>query len=151
MRTRVTVFHNVSRHAMLTGYERGDVLVPVATWTVRPWHDPGKTAEAAFALLNVGDDPAFGPPDPRAVEYRDRGNRSASVGDLVRVGNHWLAVAHAGFTEVVDWPAGFSLVPCWAGSNPLSDEDIPQPRWRLALHGIRRLSLHRDGASDARS
>ena len=150
MRTRVTVFHNVSRHAMLAGYEHGDVLVPVATWTARRRHDPMKAADDAFALLNVGDDTAFEPPDPRAVEYRDRRNRSLSVGDVVRVGSRWLAVAHAGFTEV-DRPSAFSLVPCWAGSSPLSDEQIPQPRWRLALHWIRTLSLHRGGASDARS
>jgi hypothetical protein len=57
-----------------------------------------------------------------------------SVGDMVRVGNHWLAVARFGFTES-DWPTAFSLVPCWAGSNPLSDQDIPQRRWHLACRG----------------
>jgi hypothetical protein len=152
MRVTVTVFHNVWRHGnpMLTGYEHGDVLVPVATWTVRPWRDREKAAEDAFAQLNTGDDPAFGLPDPLAVEYRQRGNRSLSVGDVVRVGGRWLAVARFGFTEV-DWPIAFSLVPCWAGSNPLSDEQIPQRRWQLAWRGIRRPSLRAGGAVDARS
>jgi hypothetical protein len=83
MRATVTVFHNVCRDGepMLTGYRPSDVLVPVATWTVRRWRDPEEVAEDAFRLLNVGEDPVFGKPDPVAVEYRQRGNRSLSVGD----------------------------------------------------------------------
>jgi hypothetical protein len=79
MRATVTVFHNVCRGGapMLTGYQPGDVLVPVETWTVRRWRDP-EAAAAAFRLLNVGEDRVFGKPDPVAVEYRARGNRSLS-------------------------------------------------------------------------
>ncbi|HEY0697395.1 MAG TPA: hypothetical protein VGD43_06255 [Micromonospora sp.] len=36
-----------------------------------------------YRLFNVGHDPQFGTPDPRAVVYRERGNRSLSVGDVV--------------------------------------------------------------------
>jgi hypothetical protein len=152
MRATVTVFHNVCRDGepMLTGYRPSDVLVPVATWTVRRWRDPEEVAEDAFRLLNVGEDPVFGKPDPVAVEYRQRGNRSLSVGDVVRVGNRWLAVAPFLFTEV-DWPAAFSLVPCWPGSAPLSDERLPRRRWHLAWYGPRRVVLTHKGDAGARS
>jgi hypothetical protein len=73
-----------------------------------------------------------------------------SVGDVVRVGDHWLAVARFWFTEV-DWPTAFSLVPCWPGSDPLSDERIPRRRWHLAWSGPRKVVLHHDGGADVRS
>jgi hypothetical protein len=73
-----------------------------------------------------------------------------SVGDVVRVGGHWLAVARFWFTEV-DWPTAFSLVPCWAGSNPISDEQIPRRRWHLAWYGPRTLFPHRGSGADVRS
>ncbi len=60
-------------------------------------------AAGAFEIFNVGDDPAFGEPDPRAVEYRKRGNRSLSVGDVVQVGDVWLACASAGW-DVIEAP-----------------------------------------------
>ena len=152
MRVTVTALHNVWRYGdpMRTCYEPGDVLVPVATWTARRRRDPEKAAEDAFRLLNVGDDPVLGLPDPRAVEYRARGNRGISAGDVVRVGGHWLAVARFGFTEV-DRPAAFSLVPCWAGSNPLTDEQIPRRRWHLAWYGPRTLVPHHGSSVDVRS
>lgn len=41
--------------------------------------------EEAFHLFNVGDDPTFGEPDPRALEYRSKWLRSLSVGDVVEI------------------------------------------------------------------
>jgi len=73
-----------------------------------------------------------------------------SAGDVARVGGHWLAVARFWFTEV-DWPTAFSLVPCWAGSNPLSDEQIPRRRWHLAWYGPRTLFPRRGSGADVRS
>jgi hypothetical protein len=80
--------------------------------------------EQVFALLNIGHDPADvgmgDAPDPRALEYRERGNRSLSVGDAVavtRAGGQtvYYAVAAVGFTQidppsVVNRP-GFGTIP----------------------------------------
>ncbi|MBS2537096.1 hypothetical protein KGQ20_30500 [Catenulispora sp. NF23] len=53
--------------------------------------------DSVWALLNVGDDPQAGTPDPRAVNYRRRGHRSLSVGDVAAVGDF-------GFTRIPDRP-----------------------------------------------
>jgi hypothetical protein len=114
----VTVFHNIStdswgRHlGMVDGYTAGHALIPVALYT-DPAADPSEHAEAAFHTFNVGE-------DARATVYRKRGNRSLSVGDVVRVqggtGPHadlWLACARTGWTIVA--------APAWIvreGSTP---------------------------------
>jgi hypothetical protein len=56
--------------------------------------------ERMFHLLNVGDDPEFGPVDERAVEYRSRRNRSLSIGDVVEVDGCAYACARSGWTAV---------------------------------------------------
>jgi hypothetical protein len=48
-----------------------------------------------FWLFNVGEDT-----DPHARAYRERGNRSLSVGDVVQIEQHWFAVAAIGFTAI---------------------------------------------------
>ena len=131
----VMAWHNVSRDRdrYVDGYQRGDVLVPVASWLVADDRDDLDAAEDAFRLLNTGDDPAFGEPDPVAVEYRTRGNRSVSVADVVRIGGRggrWYAVASAGFTELDHKPAGFSYRPA-RGSVPVvlaPEEGVPDVR-----------------------
>lgn len=59
--------------------------------------------EEVFRLLNVGDDPTFNEsgPDPRAVQYRMRGNRSLSVGDVIQIGVRWFACASSGWVPLV--------------------------------------------------
>lgn len=113
MTTTVRVFHNNNpRDAMVFGfqpttYQVGDTEQPghtvteVFSYTALP-ADP-HPVPLAYDLCNVGDDPAFfDPPDPRAIEYRDRANRSLSVGDVVAVhdderGTRWYACASLGF------------------------------------------------------
>jgi hypothetical protein len=99
----VRAFHNVRTDeagrlvGMLDGYTEGDPVVLVFTAELPAGPSREALAEAVYRLLNVGDDPEFGQPDPRAVEYRKRRNRSLSVGDLVQVGPDYLAVDSFGF------------------------------------------------------
>jgi len=106
--TRVRVFHNnQAREAMLTGYEIGHTVTEVYTYDET---DPAATADdldvadRAFELFNIGDDPAYGTPDPRAVEYRDRKNRSLSVGDVLAIAGRFHACDFTGWREMGKQP-----------------------------------------------
>ena len=55
-------------------------------------------------LLNVKEDPAFGPPDPRAVDYRLCRNRSLSVGDIVAVDGRFYACEPSGWQALQHAP-----------------------------------------------
>ncbi|GAA2798971.1 hypothetical protein [Saccharopolyspora taberi] len=100
---RIRVFHNAERTAMLGGYTAGHAVVEVYAYD-----EPDVTAETtdveladrAFELFNVGDDPDFGEVDHRAREYRDRRNRSLSVGDVVAVDGRFHACAAAGWRPI---------------------------------------------------
>ncbi len=87
---RVTVWHNIGtdrkgRKLGFDGYHDGHPLVPVfqEEYAVPLSVTREMTLEAYFHLFNVGDDPAFGEPDPRAITYRANRNRSLSVGDVI--------------------------------------------------------------------
>jgi hypothetical protein len=120
----VTIWHNLAvspavpeHRAGFLGYKPGQPLMRVARYTVPTDEIDALTiAQAAFHTFNVGDDPEFGAPDPKAVEYRKRKNRSLSVGDVVQVDQTWLACASAGWSEIE--------APAWVvidtyGSGPL--------------------------------
>ncbi len=83
-------------------------VTEVFTYTALP--DDPHPVQLAYDLCNIGDDPAFfDPPAPRAVEYRDRANRSLSVGDVVAVrddehGIRWYACASFGFDALDQAP-----------------------------------------------
>lgn len=121
---KITVFHNVSTDnvgrllGMLDGYQPGHALVPVAEYEdrsskVEPMEAAHDAANEAYRLFNVGDDPTFGTPSVLAVDYRKRGNRSLSVGDVIHVliRDHysvWLACASVGWDHIEE-PAFFAL------------------------------------------
>lgn len=98
---QVRAFHNLD--GRLGPYEHGHRLREVFTDTV-PAGDEHEVCEDVYALLNIGDDPAFGTPDPRALEYRRRGHRSLSTGDAVAVDDTFYAVDGIGFTRTVQPP-----------------------------------------------
>lgn len=114
---QIQVFHNVTKDAhgrhvgMLDGYRAGHDLALVYEYTVpddksaRFLLDGRTYAEDAFHLFNVGDDPAYGTPDPRAVEYRAKRLRSLSVGDVVVVGERAYACAALGWDPIAGPPA----------------------------------------------
>jgi hypothetical protein len=71
--------------------------------------DHGATLDHIFMLFNVGDDPAFGEPEPLAVAYRVCRLRSLSVGDVVALDETYFACASVGWRRldvppVVDGP-----------------------------------------------
>lgn len=103
----VQVFHNVTTDeqgrplGMLVGYQLGHEVVHVATLTLDlDTTDPQPALNQTFELLNVGDDPDFhNPPHPQAVAYRQRRNRSLSVGDVAEVAGMFYSCESAGWKE----------------------------------------------------
>lgn len=100
---QVAVYHNTNRDAMAPwrGYQPGDPLTLVACY-----HTIAARArdvlDRAWFLFNVGDDPRFGSPAPVAVAYRQRRNRSLSVGDVLAVtdGSGFAVASPTGFDYV---------------------------------------------------
>lgn len=78
----VRVFHNLTaaeQDRYPCEYLPGDRAVQVFATPAPRTAEHLAVCEAVWELLNVGDDPAFTvTPDPRAVAYRKRGNRSMS-------------------------------------------------------------------------
>jgi hypothetical protein len=165
MTTTVRVFHNNNpRDGMMLGFQPAPYMVG---GTEQPAHtvtevfsypllpDAPHPVQFAYDLCNVGDDPDFfQPPDPRAVEYRDRANRSLSVGDMVAVhdehGTRWYAVADAGFdaldpAPVIDNAEQFGTTPVDA---PLvgyvvtfaSPPELRNERWAIQAYARSQLT-----------
>ena len=116
--TTLIIWHNIAKDehghatALLAGYREGDRLVPVAAYDVEARAgapDLLILAEDAYRLFNIGDNPAFGAPDQRAVRYRAACNRSLSVGDVVQIGAVWLSVQARGFAHLAEVPTGITL------------------------------------------
>ncbi|WP_067484216.1 hypothetical protein [Actinomadura hibisca] len=109
----VHVFHNLtypSSRPYFSGYLSGDPAVHVFTTTAPRGSDHLEVCKDMYRLLNVGDDPEFGTPDPRAIHYRDQGHRSLSLSDLVCVDGSWYSCESSGFSKaepprVIEEPA----------------------------------------------
>lgn len=86
--------------AMFDGYRPGDPLRLAFQTQIMASTIDLALCEQVFRTLNVGDDPELGEPDPRAVAYRKRGERSLSKGDVVRIGERWYACASYGFDAI---------------------------------------------------
>ncbi|GAA1308932.1 hypothetical protein [Saccharothrix xinjiangensis] len=121
----IRVFHNSSDRAMLSGY-LGQPVVEVLTYQEPPASRTGDVdlAESAFQLCNVGDDPEFGRPDPRAVRYRRRGNRSLSIGDVVAIDGRFYACQRIGWRRITE-PR--QLHERRHGTTPLHHDQRPVP------------------------
>jgi len=76
----VNVYHNVATDEQgrslgrQYGYEPAHLVLLVFTYKTNLTDDLSACAEA-YRLLNVGHDPDFGRPDPRALNYRAKRNR----------------------------------------------------------------------------
>lgn len=152
MRT-VTIWHNIAcnpadrdRRAGYDGYQPGQPLMRVARYIIQDNDtEPTILAAHAFRIFNVGDDPDFGVPDPIAVNYRERGNRSLSVGDVVQVANTWLACASGEWVPIEP--------PTWTvhdthGSGSLDQAPIGRKPDDMALATVHKgLFAPRDGAT----
>lgn len=121
----VEVFHNVAqdehgRHLGFWGYKAGHPLVKVASLIVDA-DTVEQAMDVAYRLLNVGDDPDFGTPDPQALDYRAARNRSLSVGDVLVFDGVAFTVADMGFEQVNVDPAQVVQVTIH-GTTPLGDQ-----------------------------
>jgi len=124
----VRVFHNLTaaeQGRYPCEYMPGDRAVQVFATPAPRTAGHLAVCEAIWRLLNVGDDPAFTvTPDPRAVAYRNRGNRAMSTGDLVCIGSGtWYAAARAGFTPVTAVP--LLVTEQQPGTAPYEGTDLP--------------------------
>ena len=91
---------------------------PDSNWRALGW---------AYELLNIGDDPECGTPDPQAVAYRQNGNRSLSVGDVLLLGDTAWSVDRSGWS-----PIGTILRMSSVGeygSTPLGAPKLPGQAW----------------------
>lgn len=124
----VRVFHNNhARGAFLTGYVPGLTVTEVFTYTTSPKAGTSdhEVAEEAFELFNIGDDPEFGTPDRRAVDYRARGNRSLSVGDVLAIDGRFFSCDSNGWHALtVPPPIDQVTAP---GTTPLYPSAQPPP------------------------
>lgn len=137
---RVRVFHNNAvAEAALFGYRPQHSVTEVFTFTALRWgatiEDDG-ICEQTFELLNVGDDPAFGEPDARALAYRRNRNRSLSVGDVIAVDARFYTCDSRGWTALPAEPAIEQRAA--HGTTPLCPELLdpapqtaPSTSWRL--------------------
>ncbi|GAC1527411.1 MAG: hypothetical protein NVS3B1_17670 [Marmoricola sp.] len=130
--TTIQVFHNVAKDAEgrplgFFGYQPSQALVEVAHVDVGGIEVNGGglygALDRVFYLLNVGDDPEFGTPDPQAVAYRARRNRSLSVGDVCVIEGVAFAVASFGFEPVTIDPASVTETSSY-GSTALDKEPV---------------------------
>ena len=117
----IQVFHNSRRDevgratAMMDGYQASDPLTHVFDLELTE-------AEAAdinwpdrvYDLLNIGDDPAYGTPDDRAVAYRLPRNRSLSVGDVLVAYADW---PHARGRSAAQQPETLALAVIGSGAD----------------------------------
>ncbi|WNV83138.1 hypothetical protein [Umezawaea sp. Da 62-37] len=106
---QVRVFHNNHlREKYLRGYEPGQTVTEVFVYTTAA--ETGAPdldwviAYEAYRLFNVGDDPQFGTPDPRAVDYRARRNRSLSIGDVIAIDGRFLSCDSRGWSALTETP-----------------------------------------------
>jgi len=101
----VQVFHNIAVDemgrptGMADGFKPGDPLLHVASWLTTVTADDDQVLRTVWHIFNVGDDEEFGPTYAVALEYRLRGNRSLSKGDVVRIGLEHYSVDGNGFTR----------------------------------------------------
>ncbi|TVT27908.1 hypothetical protein FNH05_30680 [Amycolatopsis rhizosphaerae] len=100
---RIRVFHNVSPAAMAFGFDHDDRVVEVYAYdepAVTVSTTDEEIAAKVFELFNVGAKAGFGTPDHRALEYRDRRNRSLSVGDVIAIDGRYYACGSSGWTSI---------------------------------------------------
>ncbi|MFE9751005.1 hypothetical protein ACFYOT_39385 [Saccharothrix saharensis] len=121
----IQVFHNLHDRALLVGYQ-GQPVTEVLTYQEPPTSRSRDVdlVESAFHLCNVGDDPEAGQPDPRAVRYRHRGNRSLSIGDVVTVDGRFYACQRIGWHRIAE-PR--QLHERRHGTTPLHHDQRPVP------------------------
>lgn len=89
------------------GYEPGDRLVEALQYAVNTDDDASLTdtareliCEQAFKVCNLDPEMLTGTERAHATQFRNRRNRSLSVGDVVMVGDVAMACMRMGFAQV---------------------------------------------------
>lgn len=95
---RVRIFHNTNPLALAQGYRPSSSVREVYAYETT-LTDHAQALKEGFFLFNLGYQPDFAS-DFRAVDYRQRGHRSLSVGDVVEVDGRFYAYAHRGWTDI---------------------------------------------------
>lgn len=135
----VRVYHGIATDdqgrsiGMVDGYRDGHPVVLVFTHRIEG-RSHAYVLQELYRLLNVGDDPEFGTPDPAAVEYRQRGNRSLSMGDVIEIDDTFYAVRDTAWEQLAERP--FVVATSRPGSRPVPAADVPAvpvPRGTLRL------------------
>lgn len=154
MNDSIKAYHNVAQDesgrplGMLDGYAPGHPVVLVFQAIAPEGVGDLAACENVFRLLNVGEDPEFGEPDPAAIAYRARGNRSLSVGDLVSVGDRFYQCGRFGWTQLDADPVVVDQQDY--GTTPLraivrADQNGPS-----ALNEVRALIVEPNGSATVR-
>jgi hypothetical protein len=99
MRTTVVV-HFDTHEDHWGGYVPGHPLAEVFTYDTAVSADPLEIAEDASRMFNAPPEILDEVQRTIASAYRSQRIRSLSVGDVLRVGEVWLACERAGFAEI---------------------------------------------------
>jgi hypothetical protein len=135
---QVAAYHNVAldpagRHkGLVDGFQ---VEHPVSLVFATELSDQAHEAacEEVWRLLNVGHDGDHGTADPDAARYRERGNRSLSVGDVIAVDGVFYACGPNGWHDLRDVPTIVHRADV-RGTVPLADSVATLAEF-LAVYG----------------
>jgi hypothetical protein len=97
---RLRIMHNTNRLALALGYAPSDHVVEVYAFDYTGAEGDLDACEAAFEMFNIGHLSDHGTAEPDAIAYRERGNRSLSVGDVVACDGQFYACGVAGWREI---------------------------------------------------
>ncbi|GGM73629.1 hypothetical protein GCM10012275_50450 [Longimycelium tulufanense] len=112
----VHIYHNTNRKAMIDGYQHDHDVVLVAHYDDCTAPDHIAACNKAFALYNADHNPDVTEPDPHVTQYRERGNRSLSVGDVVACDDHFFACQNSGWSAIAEPTVAWLSMP---GTTPL--------------------------------
>jgi hypothetical protein len=137
---RVEAFHNLDTTA--DDYEPGHRVTRVFA-TDEPAADPDTPCKEVHRLLTVGAAPCDRWPDPRAANYRARGNRGLGLGDIIAITGPTGTTHYAlnlAYTPVS--PPYRTDEPFYA-TIPLGDDSpvpaAPRPRVRVRISAAMRI------------
>jgi hypothetical protein len=86
------------------GYECGHPVEKVFSYEAPSTSDLMELADEAFAAFNAPLELLAEPYRVVAEDYRALGNRSLSVGDVLKIDESWLACASSGWVELEQAP-----------------------------------------------
>lgn len=101
--SHISVYFNLHEDHFF-GYEHGHPVQRVFSYEAPRTSGLMELAEEAFAAFNAPLELLSEPYRGVAERYRAAGNRSLSVGDLLKIDDDWVACASAGWTRLEQAP-----------------------------------------------